>query len=100
VNFEDQNKVLESSTIIINYRIIIISAYYLINALYNYYTSNKDLLEEYDKEEKVEVTGSCYFLLKKIVKHSVQCHVLAQSPPSQNPNDKYPITTSHYSRFV
>jgi len=65
VYFEDQNKVLESSTMIINYPIIIISAYYLINALYNYYISNKDLLEEYDKEENLEVTGSCYFLLNK-----------------------------------
>jgi hypothetical protein len=31
MNFEDQSKVLESSIIITNYRIIIINAYYLIN---------------------------------------------------------------------
>jgi hypothetical protein len=35
-NFEDQNKILESSIIIINYRIIIINAYYdTISAHYN-----------------------------------------------------------------
>jgi hypothetical protein len=36
-NFEDQNKVLESSIIIINYRIIITNAYNdIINTQYNY----------------------------------------------------------------
>jgi hypothetical protein len=31
---------------------------YIINAYYNYYISNIGLLEECDKEEKVEVTGA------------------------------------------
>jgi len=37
---------------------------------------------------------------QKIVKRFVQCHVFAQSPPGQLSNDKYPINTSHHSRFV
>ena len=46
-NFEEQNKVFKSTIIIINYCIIIIHAYYnsIINAQYNYYISNKGLLE-------------------------------------------------------
>jgi hypothetical protein len=81
--------------------------YFIINALYNYYISNKVLLAECDKEENVEVTvagsnsGCCYFLLKKkIVKRFAQCHVFAQSPPGRRPIDKYPVNTSHRSRFV
>ena len=34
---------------------------------------------------------------KKTVKHSVQYHVFAQSPPGRRPNDKYPIKTSQLS---
>jgi hypothetical protein len=49
-NFEEHNKVLESSIIIINYFIII-------NAYYNYYISNEVLLEECDKDNNLEVTG-------------------------------------------
>jgi hypothetical protein len=61
-NFEQQNKVSESSVIIINYCIIIIiNAYYnyncIINSQYNYYLSNTGLLEQCDKEENMEVTG-------------------------------------------
>jgi hypothetical protein len=58
-NFEEHNKVLESTIIIINYCIINVSAYYnhIINAEYNYYISyNKGLLKEFDKEQHVEVT--------------------------------------------
>jgi hypothetical protein len=45
--------------------------------------------------------GSYHFLfIKKIVKHFVQCHVFAQSPPDRRPNDKYPVNTSHRSQFV
>jgi len=57
-NFEEYNKVLQSSIIIINY-CIIISTYYnhTINAESNYYISyNKGLLKEFDKEQHVEVT--------------------------------------------
>ena len=60
-NFEEHNEVLESSIIIINYCIvIIINAYYncIIRAKYNYYISNKGLLEECDKEENVAVAGA------------------------------------------
>jgi hypothetical protein len=32
--------------------------YFVINAQYNYYISNKGLLEECDKEENVKVTGA------------------------------------------
>jgi hypothetical protein len=58
-NFEEQNKVLESS-IIINYFIIIINAYYnyMINAYYGFYVCNKCLFEESDKEENLEVNGA------------------------------------------
>jgi len=37
---------------------------------------------------------------KKSVKHFVQCQVFAQLPPSQHPNEKYPVNTSHSARFV
>ena len=58
-NFEEQNKVLETSIIIINYCTIIINAYYnyncIINAQYTsyiiYLVSNKGLVQECDKEE-------------------------------------------------
>jgi hypothetical protein len=60
-NSDKQNKVLESSIIIINYCIIIIiNAYYnyIINAKYNYYNSNIGLLKEYNKKENVELNGA------------------------------------------
>ena len=58
-NSDEQNKVLESSIIIINYCTIIINAYYnyMINAKYNYYNSNIDLRNECNKNENVEVNG-------------------------------------------
>jgi len=31
--------------------------------------------------------GWCYFLFKKTVKRSVQCHGFAQSPPGRHLND-------------
>ena len=70
-----------------------------------YYISNKDLLEECDKEENLTVTGGrggcyCFLFENKTVKRSVQRHVLVQSPPDRRPNDKYPVNTSHRSRFV
>jgi len=37
---------------------------------------------------------------QKIVKPFVHCHVLTQLPPGRRPNDKYPVRTSHSSRFV
>jgi len=49
-NFEDQNEVLESSIIIINYCNIILM-HIIINADCNYYISNKGLLEECDKNK-------------------------------------------------
>ena len=68
-NFEEHNKFLESSIIIINYCItIIIKAYYncIIHIQYNYYISNKGLLEECDKEENVEVTAAATVSCLKI----------------------------------
>jgi hypothetical protein len=50
-NFEEQNKGSGSSTIIINYCIVI-------NAYYNYYISTTGLLLARDKEENLEVTGA------------------------------------------
>ena len=74
---------------------------YAINVRYNYYVSNKGLLEKWDKEENVEVTEAANTShLKKTVKRFVQCHILAQSPPGRHPNDKYPVNTPHHSRFV
>jgi hypothetical protein len=57
-NFEELNKVLESSIIIINSCMIFINACYIINAEYNYNISIKGLFEECYKEENVEVTGA------------------------------------------
>jgi len=46
--------------------------------LYNFYVSNKGLLEECDKEENMEVTGGCFYFLseKNIVKRFVQCQLV------------------------
>jgi hypothetical protein len=33
-------------------------------------------------------------------KYFVQCHVFAHSPLGRRPSQKYPVTTSHRSRFV
>jgi len=42
-----------------------------------------------------------YFLSEKnTVKRFVQCHIFAQSPLGRSPSDKYPVNTSHRSRFV
>ena len=38
---------------------------YIINAQYNYYISNKGLLEECNKEENLVVTGGCYCFLSE-----------------------------------
>jgi hypothetical protein len=57
-DFGEQNYVLESSLIIVNYCIVINACYnYIINALYNYIV-NKSLLEECGKEENADVTGA------------------------------------------
>jgi len=37
---------------------------------------------------------------KKIVKYIFKWHVFAQSIPGRRPTDKYPVNTSHRSRFV
>jgi hypothetical protein len=77
------------------------TVYCIINAQYNYCKSNKGLLEKWDKDENMEVTGVANtFFSKGRLKHFVQCHVFAQSPPGRHPNDKYPLNTSHRSRFV
>jgi len=90
-----KRKVLESSTII-DKCITIIN-----NSHWNHYIIflNKHLLEECDNEQNVAVAGLLLLLpvQRKNVKRSVQCHVLAQSPPGRGPNDKYPVNTSHRS---
>jgi hypothetical protein len=65
-NFEEQNKVLESSITIVNCRIVITNSYYTLHAEYNNYISNKHHLEECDKEQNLAVNVGCHcFLLKK-----------------------------------
>jgi len=39
-------------------------------------------------------------LKEQTVKRFEQYHVFVQSPPGQLPNDKYPVNTSHLTRFV
>ena len=99
-NFEEQNKALESSTIIINYCIIIINAHYncIINAYYNYYSPHKRLLKECDKEDNVEVTGAAATSCFEGIERFVQWHLFAPSPPDRGPSDT--LHTSHRSRFV
>jgi len=58
-NSEEQNKFFKSAIIIIYYCIIIIINAYcnsIINAQYNYYISNKGLLEACNREKNVKVT--------------------------------------------
>jgi hypothetical protein len=72
----------------------------IVNAHYNYQLSN-EVLEECDKKKLCKWLGCYYVLFKnKILKCFVQRHVFAQSPPGQGPSDKYPVNTSHLSRFV
>jgi hypothetical protein len=62
--------------------------------------SNKGIFVEGNKEENVKNLVPLLLLFKEIAKGFVQCHVFAQTPPSRRPNDKYPVNTSHRSRFV
>jgi len=57
-NSEEQNKYFKSAIIITYYCIIFTNAYCksIINAQYNYYISNKGLLEACNREENVKVT--------------------------------------------
>jgi len=62
------------------------------------YISNKNLSEEWVKEENLAVTGAAAApVQKKTLKRSAQCHIFAQSPPGRRPNDKYPVNTSYHS---
>ena len=92
-DFEEQNKVLEPSIIIIRYGIIIITAQY------NYYISNKGHLKECKTNKMWQLLGCCccFLFQKQTVNRSAQCHVLVQSPPHRRSNDKYPVNTSHRS---
>jgi hypothetical protein len=67
-----------------------------------YYISNKGLVEECDTEERFGSNWDFYYILfeKKIVKRFVQYHIFARSPAVRRPNNKYPVNTSHRSRFV
>jgi hypothetical protein len=86
-NIVEENKVLESSIIIIKYCMIINAYYnYVINMLDNYYVSNTGNLEECDKEENLAVTvAATTSCLKRRLKRFVQCHVLVRSPPGRRP---------------
>jgi hypothetical protein len=60
-NFEEQNKVLESSKNYYFFIIIIINNKYynyIFKALYNYCISKNVLLEVGDEEENLEITGA------------------------------------------
>jgi hypothetical protein len=91
-NFEEQNKVLEPSTIIY---CNIISACYnyncIINSQHNYHISNTDLLEECDKKENPDVTGAAANsrLNRAIKTFFFQCPAFDQSPPDRRYNDKF-----------
>ena len=72
------------------------------NAYYDYYISNQDLLQECDKEENMAVTGASvtYCLKRRLYNALSSVTVFAHSPPGRCPDDKYPVNTSHRSRFV
>jgi hypothetical protein len=59
---------------------------------YNYYISNKGLVEESDKEENLEVIGAA---AASCLKRS-----LAPSLPGRHPSHKYLADPSHRSRFM
>jgi len=107
-NFDEQNKVLEPSITIINHCIIIIVIIIIINACYIYIVKLMHSIiitfiikvSSWNAIRKCRSNwGCCCFLFdREIVKHFIQCHVFAQSPPARRPNDKYPVNTSHSSR--
>jgi hypothetical protein len=68
-NFEDQNNVLESFIVIINYELLLLMHIItLIYSQYNYYIYNKGFFEESDKEESVAVTwAATVSCLKRIL---------------------------------
>jgi len=90
------NMDLGRSKIVINFLIkICVIAYHndniIITSLYNYFISNRVLLDECDKEENLQVTGanitSC--MLRKY-------HIFAPLPAGRCLNDRYPVNTSQH----
>jgi hypothetical protein len=72
----------------------------IINTQYNYYISNKCLIDECNTEENLEVAGLHYFLFgNKTVKRYVQWSELVQSPPGRHVNNKYPVDSLQRSQF-
>jgi len=89
-NFEEQNKALKSSIIIINY---------CINAQYNciinaHYYSPCKRLKECNKEENVEVAAVAATSCFRGIKRFVQWHVFDPSPPERRPSDTYTLCTA------
>jgi hypothetical protein len=89
----EQNKVLGSYKIIIDY--FIIFTIWLHYCMYIKFSSRNAIRKKCGSK-----WGCCYFLFeKKILNPSVQYHVFDQSPPGQGSNGKYPVNTSHSTRF-
>ena len=84
-NIGEQNKVFGSSKNIINYLIIILTYSIIIIFLITF--------------SSMKAIGKKMFE-KEILKLFVQLHIFVQSPTVQGTNDKYPVNTSHRSRFV
>ena len=85
---------LGKSKIIINFLInIIINAHnnnnFIINSLYNYFISNRVLLDECDKEENVQVTEAniTFCVLRKY-------NIFAPSAAGRRLKNRYPVNTS------
>jgi hypothetical protein len=103
LSFEEQNKVLETSIIIVNYSITIIGAYcnFIVKLMHGkiiivFY--NKGPFLEYDKKENVEVVRLLLILFEeKFLKCFVSCHVFNLSLPGRRPNGKYPVNTLYPS---
>jgi len=100
---EEQNKVLEPSTIIYCN---------IINAHYNYNSSlihSKIIIFLINASSRNAIRERIWKYLglllllpvwKEHCKTFFQSHVFAQSPPDRRPSDKFPVSTSHCSWFV
>jgi len=83
-----------------NYHISIINVYYTVKLIYSIIivflikASTRNAI----RKKMWQLLGLLLFPVgKEFVKHFVQCHIFARSPPGRRPIGKYPVNTSHRS---
>jgi hypothetical protein len=72
----------------------------IFNELYNYYISNKFLLEECDEEENVGVTGAANKFILKRFEHVLSSVTYSPIYRQVSPKDEYPVSTPDLCKIV